>query len=44
VLTRLVADGRAAWIGDPVPVPRVGAERHDDTAAAALAVAGLFTR
>jgi hypothetical protein len=43
MLDALVAEGRAAWLGDATPTLQQNAARCDDTAAAALAVAGLFT-
>ena len=42
MLDALVAEGRAAWLGEGLP--RTGAGRSDDTLRAALAVAGLFSR
>jgi mitochondrial fission protein ELM1 len=42
MLQALVREGRAAWLGEAMPVPALQGERRDDTAAAALAVAGLF--
>ena len=42
MMGKLVEQGRAAWLDDAEAVPPIG-ERPDDTMAAALAVAGLFS-